>query len=203
MNKAMELKKGIPVRFGLISGVVFGGPFRNYVPGTRRLVGVKMAQEIEHPHDFKVDTRDFSVPSQAAMQAGIMFAISNLYKGYDVYAGCMGGIGRTGLFMACMAKVQHDYFASVGEAPPRPVPPVAYVRAHYIPHAVETDEQQDFVADFDTGPAVRALGTMNKALSGQVEVRTVESVVVNEVERVVYLGPVSWLIHSARKMFKK
>ena len=45
----------------------------------------------------------------------------------------MGGIGRTGLFLAALAKLS-------GEKDP-----VAYVRKHYMPHAVETQQQQDFI----------------------------------------------------------
>lgn len=193
----MNLVKGIPVSFGTIEGMVFGGPFRNYKPGTRRLVGIKMAQEIDHPHDFKVDTEDYSVPSQADMQAGIMFALENLSVGRDIYAGCMGGIGRTGLFMACMAKVMIEYSPMAGMDYPVPPNPVAYVRAHYLSHAVETNGQQAFVAAFDTAPALKWLEDYHYVPKPLVTTHTIEV----PVEKVVYLGPVSWTLYTMRKMF--
>lgn len=193
MNQEMNLIKGIPVNFGTISGTVFGGPFRKFVPGTRRLVGIKMAKEISHPHDFKVDTEDFSVPTQEDMQLGIKFALEQLVKGNDIYAGCMGGIGRTGLFMACMASVMIDYSKCAGDPPPVPGASVAYVRAHYLGHAVETEEQQKFVADFDTEPSVDWLMLFNNP-EPKVEVQVVE--------KIVYLGPLSWALHSFGNMFQ-
>ena len=54
-----------------------------------------------------------------------------------MWVGCQGGWGRTGLFLALMAKV-------CGEANP-----VSYVRHHYSPRAVETNEQMDYVRKFD------------------------------------------------------
>jgi len=185
----MTLEKNIPVSFGTIEGNIYGGPFRRYLKGTRRLVGVKMAAEIDHPYDFKVDTEDFSIPEQSDMQRGILFGLQALSKGNDVYAGCMGGIGRTGLYMACMAKVMIQYAEATGADLPVPNTPVAYVRAHYLGHAVETASQQNFVARFDTSPMLAWLGHYH-----QPQVQTVE--------KVVYLGPVSWVLHSLQAAFK-
>jgi len=126
--------------------VIFGGP---YVEKPQGLTGVKMAVEIDRPHDIAVDTADYSVPTQKAMQLGIMQAIDRLKKGESLYVGCWGGIGRTGLFMACLAK------ASGAREP------VQWVRDHYNAHAVETPQQMKFVDDFDAKPAfdkIKALG---------------------------------------------
>lgn len=196
MNENMKLQKGIPVKFGAIEGTIYGGPFVRYVPGTRRLVGVKMAVEINHPHDFKVDTEDYSVPTQEAMQEGVMYAIDQLSKGKDVYAGCRGGIGRTGLFMACIASVMLDYTDATGSYPLVQFDPVGYVRYHYFPHAVETKGQKAFVKEFNTEPAVSWLIKHNDLLNGSVKVETVIQ------DRIVYLGPVSWAVHLLLKMFK-
>ena len=57
----------------------------------------------------------------------------------------MGGWGRTGLFLALIAKV-------CGEKDP-----VAYVREHYAPHAVETKDQQAYVESFDVAALQRWL----------------------------------------------
>lgn len=55
-----------------------------------------------------------------------------------VEVACWGGRGRTGTALACMAVLDG-------------VPPseaVRYVREHYHPHAVETTEQETYVAGF-------------------------------------------------------
>ena len=57
--------------------------------------------------------------------------------------GCMGGIGRTGLMLALLAK-------SFGEEDP-----VRYVRATYYSHAVETAAQKQFIAEFKVPLSVR------------------------------------------------
>jgi len=149
--KSMALDKGIPFEAGDVKGTIFGGPYRDYHEGTRRLVGVKMAEEIDHPHDISVPVEDFSIPTPDEMQAGVLGSISYMARGNDIYAGCMGGIGRTGLFMGCMAKVMIDFhkgaYAGFSD-------PVLYVRHFYKPHAIETIDQQAFVKNFNTEPAL-------------------------------------------------
>jgi hypothetical protein len=189
----MTLDKSMPVEMGKIHGNLYGGPFRKYVPGTRRLVGIKMAEEVEHPHDFKVDTEDFSVPKAHDMAQGIQFGLQELSKGNDLYVGCMGGIGRTGLYMACMAKVMFDYRAETGHQDLPRVDPVDYVRHHYIPHAVETSLQKAFVSDFDTSPWVEWLKRYH-----QLQVVTVDRVV----ERIVYLSPAEWVKRVIHGVFR-
>lgn len=155
----MNLSRGILVSVGPLKGHIFGGPFRKYEPGTRRLIGIKMAVEIDHPHDFAVDTEDFSVPEVSDMQDGLIAALASLAEGSDVYVGCMGGIGRTGLFMGCMVKFMQDYAAKTGGPIPC-IDPVANVRSQYNPHAIETREQQDYVRTFDTAPVISYFETL-------------------------------------------
>jgi Predicted protein-tyrosine phosphatase len=120
--------------FGRSQRVIHGGPYRER-PSSH--VGVKMAVEIDHPHDISVPTRDFSVPKQHHMEEGIRKVLKPLALNEPVYVGCMGGIGRTGLFLACLAK-------TLGEDQP-----VKYIRKNYIPHAVETSQQENFVRTFN------------------------------------------------------
>lgn len=188
----------MPVQFGPIKATVFGGPFRDYVPGQRRLVSVKMAEEINHPHDISVPTEDFSVPSMKDMHDGIAKALQAILDGNDLYVGCMGGTGRTGLFMACLAKVMDAFNGQeLNMAETRKfhteIPAVAYVRKHYKPHAVETAEQMRYVLNFDTSVHVRELA--DKLVPAPREViREVEKVV--EVEKKVYLwNPLKALGH--------
>jgi hypothetical protein len=151
----------IPLRLGnLINTTVYGGPYRN-CPAS--MFGVKMAEEIDIPHDVSVPTRDFCVPEMGDMRRGVMLALMAMVQGEDVYAGCMGGIGRTGLFLGVLAKVQIDY-RKYKHRPGRGVDPVDYVRENFIPHAIETDEQQKFVREFDTDDIVRWIDVTQTAM---------------------------------------
>jgi protein-tyrosine phosphatase len=60
--------------------------------------------------------------------------------GKDVYIGCQGGWGRTGLFLALLAKT-----CGVEN-------PIMYVRQNYARTAVETPAQEKYVRDFDVTP---------------------------------------------------
>jgi hypothetical protein len=112
---------------------VYGGPYRDRPEAFR---GVKLAKEIKSPCHVSIPIRDFSIPETSVLNAGLENAVYLLLKGEPVYAGCMGGRGRTGLFLAILAK-------AFGVASP-----VEYVREHYFNHAVETTEQYDFVMEY-------------------------------------------------------
>lgn len=132
----------MPFQLGAISTYVIGGPFRNFEKrrpgmGTPDLIGVCMAEELlgSCRHDIAVPTRDFDVPKVADVRRALVQLIAQMAIGRQAYVGCMGGIGRTGLLLAALAKIM-----GVED-------PVAYVREHYIPHAVETQKQQDYIRD--------------------------------------------------------
>lgn len=134
-NKTMGAPNGsLPIALGGEVYTVWGGPYRNR---PESMAGVKMAVEIKEACDVDVPTRDFNVPDQGDLIRGLAQTVNLLLDGKTVYVGCMGGIGRTGLFLAALAKL-----SGVED-------PVAYVREHYIPHAVETDQQQRFIRDLD------------------------------------------------------
>lgn len=126
---------------------LIGGPYRNkpdYIPG------VKLAEEIKVSALVKLDIVDFQVPTQSEAELAVLEAFVALSKleRRTLYCGCMGGIGRTGLFLALMVKVwQNLGTLAYAEA----VDSVQYVREYYISHAVETKQQQDFVSNFDAG----------------------------------------------------
>lgn len=132
-------KLKLPLFFGKHYEVA-GGPFRE-VP--RTMVGVKMAQEIDHPFDISIPTRDFDVPQKDQLDAGLREAVEHIIKGDPVYVGCMAGRGRTGLFMAILAKA----FGIEN--------PVEYVRETYYEHAVETNAQYGFVTQYEIPSDVR------------------------------------------------
>jgi hypothetical protein len=119
--------------------VVTGGPFHDC---PKSMVGVKMAREIRATCAVDIPTVDFAVPDKALLTRGLDKALNLMLDGEPLYVGCMGGKGRTGLFMAVLAKA----FGIKN--------PVEYVRKHYYAHAVETPEQYKFVQAFPITPEV-------------------------------------------------
>lgn len=151
----------IPLRIGrLIDTTVYGGPYRK-VPVD--FWGVKMAAEIDHPHMVSVPTKDFCVPKVSDLKAGLVKALMAMINEETVYAGCMGGIGRTGIFLAALAKVQIEYRRSKHRSG-RGEDPVVYVRKHFLPHAVETAEQEKYIADLDVSDIVEWLNVTQTAM---------------------------------------
>lgn len=119
---------------------VTGGPFHDCPP---TMVGVKMAREIRKTCAVDIPTDDFQVPSRRDLTQGLEQAVGYLVKGQPLYVGCMGGKGRTGLFLAVLCK-------AFG------IPdPVGYVRKHYYRHAVETEAQYAFVEAFSISEKTR------------------------------------------------
>lgn len=117
---------------------IVGGPY-DFYPGPVKAFGVCVrAEPTKKPIDAHLPIEDFSVPhNPSQVEAVLRQAFRAALRGRTVYVGCMGGWGRTGLFLALMAKV-------VG------VPdPIGYVRMHYSCRAVETESQMHFVEDFD------------------------------------------------------
>jgi hypothetical protein len=88
----------------------------------------------DHEH---VDWPDFGVPANSdAVVRALTGVLSRARSGQDVEVGCIGGHGRTGTALACLA-VLAGY----------PAPDaVAWVRTSYCRKAVETPEQEAFVA---------------------------------------------------------
>ena len=82
---------------------------------------------------------DFGVPAEPEVAAGqIAVAFLRARRGELVEVGCLGGSGRTGTVLACMAVL-----AGVPSAEAVP-----WVRAAYRPEAVETSEQEAWVQWF-------------------------------------------------------
>ena len=92
-----------------------------------------------------VDWKDFGLPVDPESAArSIERAHARARSGELVEVGCLGGLGRTGTVLSCMALLSG---VPRGDA-------VAWVRRTYDPRAVETDEQEHWVewfADFVCG----------------------------------------------------
>jgi hypothetical protein len=86
---------------------------------------------------------DFGVPDAVALRVALEDVLDRARRGERVEVGCLGGHGRTGTALACLAVLTGT---PPGEA-------VAWVRAAYCDKAVETDEQRAFVAAFGQAPS--------------------------------------------------
>jgi hypothetical protein len=85
---------------------------------------------------------DFGVPDATELRVALEDVLDRSRRGEHVEVGCLGGHGRTGTALACLAVLTGT---PPGEA-------VAWVRAAYCEKAVETDEQRAFVAAFHQEP---------------------------------------------------
>ena len=82
---------------------------------------------------------DFNIPPDVnALEGAITAAIEYAQAGGNLAAHCMAGMGRTGVFMACMAK-RHLHLGGVQA--------IAWVR-QYLPGAMENLLQEQFVIEF-------------------------------------------------------
>jgi len=91
-----------------------------------------------------IDWVDFGLPRAPDDAArAIRAAFGRACAGEQVEVGCLGGLGRTGTVLACMA--------TLAGVPAEDA--VAWVRAHYDEKAVETSDQEAWVHWFAThGP---------------------------------------------------
>jgi hypothetical protein len=86
-----------------------------------------------------IDWEDFGLPADPELAAGqIASAYARAAGGELVEIGCVGGRGRTGTILACMA--------ALAGVPPEEA--VTWVREAYRPEAVETPEQEEWVEWF-------------------------------------------------------
>jgi hypothetical protein len=138
--------------------IIYGGPYRHR---PSHLPGIKLAREIAEPCDVDCPIADFSIPDYRDALRGVYEALRLLSRHEAIYLGCMGGWGRTGLFMALLVKSCRDFrFHDSGRIgqdlverlndPSSEVNPVSLVRRDYSPRAIETKAQEWFVHQFPT-----------------------------------------------------
>jgi protein-tyrosine phosphatase len=92
------------------------------------------------PHSH-LDRPDFGVPAdEDALRLALLDLLDRARRGESVEMGRLGGHGRTGTALACLAVLTGT---PAGEA-------VAWVRTNYCNKAVETDEQEALVRNFSS-----------------------------------------------------
>jgi hypothetical protein len=106
-----------------------------------------------------VDWEDFGLPENPELAAQqIAEAFGRARRGALVEVGCLGGSGRTGTVLACMAVL-----AGVS-----PAEAVAWVRAAYRPDAVETSDQEAWVRWFAEWVQAHPHATASQTASGDI-----------------------------------
>jgi protein-tyrosine phosphatase len=84
---------------------------------------------------------DFQVPTHESLEAAIQATIESARAGKNIVVHCYAGLGRTGMFLACLAR--RVYGMSADQA-------IHWVRS-IIPGAVETTGQVHIIQDFERG----------------------------------------------------
>ena len=143
----------IPLEFGFgpfkTTITLYGGPI---VEAPSGILSVNLRKEQPGYGDLKLLIPDYGVPTSADTQAVVGKALRQAMKGNRfLYAGCLGGTGRTGLFLAVAALVagRRD--------------PIGFVRAKYKSSAVETQAQEKFILNVGTPWAEALQSSLNRA----------------------------------------
>ena len=131
---------------------VYAGPFRDApFKGVFNVNLQAEPQEGYAPIHYRLPIQDFGIPTvRAASFACAMIIYQKVARRREVYIGCRGGIGRTGLVLSLLTKIIFN--VSGKDA-------IHYVRMQYYREAVETSAQQKFIEDFP----VRSLRYLFKA----------------------------------------
>jgi len=101
---------------------------------------LKSLYDQEGLHVIHFPIPDFGVPSKGDLEETIRKTIRHAQSGQNIVIHCHAGLGRTGVFVAYLAK--EILGLSSAEA-------IHWTRK-YIPHALETLEQERFI--MDVGP---------------------------------------------------
>jgi protein-tyrosine phosphatase len=104
---------------------------------TKKVTGRNLVDEYE-AQGFKViclPIPDFGVPEVPALRDTISQVLTHSKLGDNITIHCHAGIGRTGMFMACLAKIGKGF---------SPEESIQWVR-RYLPDAIEVPEQEQMV----------------------------------------------------------
>ncbi len=118
--------------FNLYCGSYFSRPMT--------IPGIKLAPEILDVFDYSLAIEDYSTPTLAQTLLFIEWLNNKSEQVCELYLGCYGGYGRTGLIASVILVAFEGITAE--EA-------VERVRKNVHPNCVETPAQFQFVRDFD------------------------------------------------------
>lgn len=141
---------------------VYAGPYYDKPIGTLGVCLLEDAPRLavdEEPSLLShLPIPDYSIPrDDKAVTESLKDALRAMLAGHDVYVGCMGGKGRTGLYLALLCKVLECGAVTRDNWNNPYWDYVAYVRANYNPHACETTQQMTYVGNFNVKPLQRWL----------------------------------------------
>jgi len=107
----------------------------------QRLIGMNLAKRYQELgfDVIRAPIADFSVPEVGALNKPIRETLRAARDGQTIVIHCHAGLGRTGMFAACLAKVVFGMDGMEARA---------WVRQH-IRHAVETVEQLEYILSFE------------------------------------------------------
>lgn len=117
---------------------ITGGPFDS-IPEGAYGVCLEVASARAGQADVLLPTADFGLPKPEELRAAVAKVLAQMEAnpGQPVHVGCKGGVGRTGLFIAALAKA-----AGVeGDA-------LDHVRRNYLANAAETPAQEAMARGF-------------------------------------------------------
>lgn len=99
---------------------------------------VNLMQEYQHlQSNLNIPIVDFNVPQDIAQfNEGLLTIVEHCLQDERVFFGCFGGVGRTGIVLACLNKI---FGVDTN---------LVYHTRQQLPHALETDEQVEFVKNF-------------------------------------------------------
>ncbi|QNJ59106.1 protein-tyrosine phosphatase-like protein [Vibrio phage vB_ValS_PJ32] len=115
---------------------LYGGSYLDRVKG---VPGIKLAAEVDHPCDYELAIPDFSTPTEREVALLIDWIINTTRDNYELYLGCWGGFGRTGLIAACILVALEEQ---------DPLDAIVRVRREIHGHCIETHEQRNFIVRF-------------------------------------------------------
>jgi hypothetical protein len=134
----LNIRGTLPLTVDGRVATITGGPF-DAIPEGAFGVCLEPAAAKAWLADVALPTPDYGLPDPAALREAVGQVLTQLRADPErpVHVGCRAGVGRTGLFLACLAQA-----AGVeGDA-------LDYVRTHYLPQAAETPEQEAMARAF-------------------------------------------------------
>lgn len=148
----------VRINFAGTTGRLMAGAFGDWVEiKSRPSLRVNMAQEVRSPADIVVPTSDFGVPPEREFKAALKAIAERLLAGGVVFVGCGYGIGRTGTMVAAVCKLNRKIQFVLGDTDSHDDDPVEDARYVYLPYAVETAAQEEFVRSLSVSWLARRL----------------------------------------------